>query len=265
MRRWLTLGGLLATGLVLPAGAEAATCASGAGTMTVALNVNEVATVSTSGAALTLNNLPCPGGATMLNTNTITINGNTGNETAVVDLSNGALGPGLTVEGSGVSEIEINAALGLGTGDRVTVNGSAAADQLVLGAGGVNLNGDDDADISPSGAESYTAGGADGDDLVSAAGGRGTGSAPTIPCSLQGDQGDDTLSSGLGNDTIGGGTGVDALNFAAATAGVTVSLAVTTAQNTGGAGTDTITGIRNLDGTTCDDALTGDGQANALS
>jgi Ca2+-binding RTX toxin-like protein len=265
MRRWLTLGALLATGLVLPAVAEAATCASGAGTMTVSLNANEVATVSTSSGALTLNNLPCPGGATVSNTNTVTINGNTGSETAVIDLFNGPLSPGLTPEGSGVSEIEINAALGLGTGDRVTVNGSTAADQLVLGTGGVNLNGDDDADISPSGVENYTASGADGDDVVSAAGGQGTGSALTTSSSLQGDQGDDTLSSGLGNDTIGGGTGVDDLTFAAAIGGITVSLAVTSAQNTGGAGTDTITGIRNLHGTAFDDALTGDGQANVLS
>jgi Ca2+-binding RTX toxin-like protein len=265
MRRWLALGALLASGLVLPAVAEAATCASGGGTMTVSLNVNETATVSTSGGALTLNNVPCAGGATVSNTNTVTINGNTGNETAVVDLSNGPLGPGASAEGTGISEIEIVAALQLGSADRVTLNGSGSADQLVLGSGGVNLNGDDDADISPSGVENYTASAGDGDDLVSAAGGQGTGSALTLPSSLQGDQGDDTLSSGLGNDTIGGGTGIDTLNFAAATAGITVSLAVTSAQNTGGAGTDIVTGIRNVDGTTFDDALTGDGQANVLS
>lgn len=261
----MTLGLLLSAALALPELAEAATCASNAGTMTVALNANETATVSTSGTALTLNNVPCAGGATVLNTNTVTINGSTGNETAVIDLSNGPLGPGASAEGTGTSEIEVNTALGLGIGDRVTVSGSAAADQLVIGAFGVNLNGDDDADITPSGVENYTASGADGDDLVSAAGGQGTGSALTLPSSLQGDQGDDSLSSGLGNDTIGGGTGVDTLSFPAATASVTVSLALTSAQNTGGAGTDTITGIRNLDGTSFDDVLTGDGQANMLT
>ena len=110
----------------------------------------------------------------------------------------------------------------------------------MIGAGGVNLNGDDDADISPSGVENYTASGADGDDMVSAGGGLGTGSALTLPASLQGDQGDDALTSGLGNDTIGGGTGIDTLRFAAADrVGVSVSLAVTAARNTGGAGTDT--------------------------
>ena len=265
MRRCLALGALLAATLVLPAVAEAATCASGGGTMTVALNAAETATVSTSAGALTLNNIPCAGGATVSNTNTVTINGNTGNETAVIDLSNGPLGPGLTPEGSGVSEIEINAALQLGSGDRVTVNGSSSADQLVIGTAGVNLNGDDDADITPSGVENYTASGADGDDLVSAAGDQGTGSALTLPSSLQGDQGDDALVSGLETDTIGGGTDVDTLSFTAATGGVTVSLAVTTAQSTGGAGTDTITGVENANGTTFDDALTGDGSANLLS
>lgn len=264
MPRWLTLAAVLAAGLALPAAAEAATCASGGGTMTVSLIANETATVANSGAALTLNNLPCPGGATVSNTNTITITGSTGNETAVIDLSNGPLAPGVAAEPGGVPEIELSAALGLGTADRLTVNGSPLADQLVLGAGGINLNGDDDADITTSGVENYTASGADGDDLVSAAGGQGTGSALTNPSSLQGDQGDDRLWSGLGNDTIGGGTGIDTLNFAAATTGIAVSLAVATAQNTGGAGTDTITGIRNVDGTPFDDTLTGDGQANVL-
>ena len=135
----------------------------------------------------------------------------------------------------------------------------------MIGAAGVNLNGDDDADITPSQVENYTASGADGNDVVSAAGGFGTGTALTLPSSLQGDQGDDEISSGLANDTIGGGTGTDTLRFPATTGGVTVSLAVTAAQNTGGAGTDTITGIRNVEGTTFDDTLTGDGTANVIS
>ena len=266
IRRCLALGALLATGLLFPGVVEAATCTSGGGAMTVSLNVvNETASVSTSAGALTLNNVACPGGATVSNTNTVTINGNTGNETAVIDLSNGPLGPGASAEGTGIAEIEIVAALGLGSGDRVTVNGSASWDQLVVGTAGINLNGDDDADISASGVETYTLNAGDGNDLVSAAGGQATGSALAVPSSLQGDQGDDTLFSGLGNDTIGGGTGSDTLDFTAATAGVTVSLAVTSAQNTGGAGTDTITGIHNVNGTTFDDALTGDGQANVLS
>ena len=40
---------------------------------------------------------------------------------------------------------------------------------------------------------------------------------------------------------------------------------MTAAQNTGGAGTDTITGIRNMEGTAFDDVLTGDGSANVLT
>jgi Ca2+-binding RTX toxin-like protein len=265
MRRCLALGAILAGLLLAPAVAEAATCSYSAltTTMTVTLNANETATVSTSAAALTLNNAPC-GVATVLNTNAVTITGNTGNETAVIDLSNGPLGPGTLVE-SGVSEIEINAALGLGSGDRVTVSGSTAADDLVIGALGVNLNGDDDPDITTVGVENYTVSGADGDDIVSAAGGDGTGAALTLPASLQGDQGDDILESGQANDTIGGGTGIDTLRFPAATEGVTVSLAVTAAQNTSGAGTDTITGVRNVDGTPFDDTLTGEGSANVIN
>jgi hypothetical protein len=168
-RRPLALGAVLAATLVVPASAEAATCASGGGAMTVTLNANETATVSTSATTLTLNNVPCAGGATLLNTNTVAITGNTGNETAVIDLSNGAFGPGLAVEATGLPEIEINVALGLGSGDRLTVAGSALPDHLVIGAAGVNLNGDDDADVTPLQVETYTASGADGDDVLSAA------------------------------------------------------------------------------------------------
>jgi hypothetical protein len=205
MRRCVPLGALLAAALLLaPAVAEAATCSynSLTTTMTVTLNANETATVSTSPTSptvLTLNGVSCTG-ATVSGTNTVTINGtNTGNETAIVDLSNGPLGPGQPAE----AEIKFNAVLMGGLADRLTVTGSTAADDLVIGALGVNFNGDDDADITPSGVENFTASGADGDDVVSAAGGAGTGSALTLPSSLQGDQGNDVLESGQANDTIG--------------------------------------------------------------
>lgn len=273
MRRCLPLGAVLAAILLAPAVAEAATCSYSAvtTTMTVTLNANETATVSTSPTSptvLTLNGVSCAG-ALVSSTSTVMINGtNTGNETAIVDLSNGPLGPGQGADDV-IPEIEIDAALMGGLGDRLTVTGSAADDVLVIGALGINLNDDDDRDISASGVENFTASGAGGDDVVSAAGGAGTGAALTLPASLQGDQGDDELASGLGNDTIGGGTGIDTLRFPAApagvTVGVTVSLAVTAAQNTGWAGTDTITGVRNVEGTPFDDTLTGDGSANVIN
>jgi Ca2+-binding RTX toxin-like protein len=46
---------------------------------------------------------------------------------------------------------------------------------------------------------------------------------------------------------------------------VTVSLAITTAQNTGGAGTDNLSGFENLTGSAFGDVLTGSSGANVLS
>lgn len=87
----------------------------------------------------------------------------------------------------------------------------------------------------------------------------------TIIGSMQGGEGDDTLVSGRGNDTIDGGSGVDTLSYIQATSGVKVTLAKLTAQNTVGAGTDTISGIENLIGSNLNDNLTGNSGANRIS
>jgi Ca2+-binding RTX toxin-like protein len=77
--------------------------------------------------------------------------------------------------------------------------------------------------------------------------------------------GEDLLDGGDGDDTLDGGTGVDTATYASAGAGVTVSLATTGAQNTGGAGTDTLVSIENLTGSAFDDQLTGNAGANVIS
>jgi CSLREA domain-containing protein len=82
---------------------------------------------------------------------------------------------------------------------------------------------------------------------------------------MQGGDGEDTIVSGRGNDTIDGGTGVDTLSYIQGTTGVQVSLATLTAQNTVGAGTDTISGVENLVGSSFNDTLTGDSGANRIS
>ena len=82
---------------------------------------------------------------------------------------------------------------------------------------------------------------------------------------LRGLEHDDLLTGGAGNDTFDGGDGSDTASYASATAAVSVSLAVTTAQNTKGAGSDTLTSIENLLGSAFADVLTGDGAANLLS
>ena len=72
---------------------------------------------------------------------------------------------------------------------------------------------------------------------------------------IEGGDGDDQLEGSLGNDTA---------SYSTAAAGVTVDLSITTAQDTSGAGVDTLTGFENLTGSEHDDILTGRGGANVL-
>jgi len=81
---------------------------------------------------------------------------------------------------------------------------------------------------------------------------------------LVGGAGDDVLAGGSGSNILVGGSGHDTADYSDATGGVTVSLAVSGAQDTGGGGTDTLNGIENLTGSAFDDVLTGNGQANVF-
>ena len=81
---------------------------------------------------------------------------------------------------------------------------------------------------------------------------------------LTGGSGNDTLQGGAGNDPLIGGAGVDIADYSTATTAITVSLAVTIAQNTGGAGSDTLSGIEGLVGGTAADSLTGNDSDNLI-
>ena len=81
---------------------------------------------------------------------------------------------------------------------------------------------------------------------------------------LTGSNFDDTLEGNAGINVLIGGLGIDTVSYANAAAGVTASLAITTAQNTIGAGIDTISGFENLTGSALDDKLTGSTLANIL-
>jgi len=73
------------------------------------------------------------------------------------------------------------------------------------------------------------------------------------------------LFSTAGNDILTGTASLtDTVSYVAATAPVTVSLAITTQQNTIGAGLDTITNVENLTGSNFNDTLTGNTGANVL-
>ncbi|RKS23897.1 putative secreted protein (type I secretion substrate) [Pseudomonas sp. WPR_5_2] len=122
--------------------------------------------------------------------------------------------------------------------DGHTLTGTAGNDTLVAGSGDNILNA------------------GDGNDILIA----GTGNNE-----LHGGAGNDLLFSGPGNDLLDGGPGNDTASYAHATAGVTVNLGLTGAQNTFGAGTDTLTGIENLVGSNYNDNLTGDNNSNIIT
>ena len=73
-----------------------------------------------------------------------------------------------------------------------------------------------------------------------------------------------TIIGNAGNNVLIGGAGTDTVSYENSVAGVTVSLAVLAAQNTIGAGTDTLSGFENLTGSAFNDTLTGDANTNVL-
>ncbi|MFK8331342.1 retention module-containing protein [Pseudomonas sp. BJa5] len=134
---------------------------------------------------------------------------------------------------------------GTGTGN---VDISYQAGATLTGTGG------DDILLAGSGDDTLNAGA--GNDVLIGGAGNDT---------LNGGDGNDLLIGGDGNDLLIGGDGIDTASYAGAGGPVTVSLATTSAQNTFGAGTDTLSGIENLIGSDYNDNLTGDGNANLLS
>jgi Ca2+-binding RTX toxin-like protein len=82
--------------------------------------------------------------------------------------------------------------------------------------------------------------------------------------SLTGTAFDDVLVGGAGNDTLAGGAGSDTASYFSSTAGVKVNLGLAKAQDTLGAGKDTLTSIENLIGGSGDDTLTGSAAANRI-
>jgi hypothetical protein len=80
-----------------------------------------------------------------------------------------------------------------------------------------------------------------------------------------GGTGDDVMGASTADETLNGGGGTNTVSYASVSAPVTVNLATTGPQNTGGAGTDTLTNFANIIGGSGADRLTGDSMANSLS
>ena len=148
-----------------------------------------------------------------------------------------------------------------------TINGYGGADTLLGGLGDdsyyvdlstdvVTENLNEGTDIVYSSSTAYTL-------SANVENGRiNTGSA----ANLSGNNLSNTLYAGAGNNVISGGTGTetDAVSYAYASSAVQVSLAIVTAQATGGSGTDTLVNLENLTGSNYNDTLTGSAGNNVL-
>jgi len=277
---------------VVPAGAAVScTYAGGTNTASVTLDAGgDSATISVGpGNAIQVNGSNCEA-ATTGNTDVVEVTGDDdGNQSVTISQT----GSG----GAFPDAMEFRVDLAGGSGDALTIVGTGGNDTIAFGTNGITIDGDNAADVIdqtgaagvPAGVESFAAKGGAGNDTLS---GDGPGAAfgPRLALdgeagndtveggngddALEGGDGDDTLRGGGGGDTLTGGAGNDGIDGEAGTdtvsyegavpPGVTVDLSVTTAQNTGGGGSDAISNVENVVGSSGNDTLRGSSGPNVL-
>ena len=169
----------------------------------------------------------------------------------------------------------------LGSAYNDTLTGDALANTIEGGLGNDTLNGGSGVDtvsyaaatsattvnLSVTAAQNTISSGTDtisGFENILGSGYNDTLTGDALANNINGGNGNDTIQGGLGNDVLTGGAGTDLITFSSATAFINANLSLTTAQNTSGAGTDTISGFENLTGSAYNDSLTGDGNANTI-
>jgi Ca2+-binding RTX toxin-like protein len=210
---------------------------------------------------------------------TDTMNGGLGNDTYVVanttDIVNENPGEGTDLVQSSVtytiSDADVENLVLTGTG---TINGTGnATTNTITGNTGNNfLAGLGGADVLNGGAGTDTATYAASTSGINvslatgtATGGDAAGDSFVSIENLTGSGFNDTLEGSFGTNVLNGGAGIDTLSYANADAGVNVSLANTAVQNTGGAGTDTLSGFENLTGSAFNDTLRGTSGNNVMT
>ena len=181
--------------------------------VTAGVGADATATLAVVGGAIHFGSTPTAcGAATTANTDSITVTGAAGSvERLTVDQTGGALAPGVGPESNGIAEIEL--ALNLGdASDQIVFHGTPGADALAIGTKGVSFNGDTDVDVtlSPMPSAIEFAGG-DGDDVLTARGGFGSGLVFVGSVVLRGGEGNDALTGSNLDDLLAGGGGVDAI------------------------------------------------------
>lgn len=177
-----------------------------------------------------------------------TLGGGTGTDTLFIS----GLSTSFTIVQDETGSYLLTNISGTGTDYLTGIEQIQFSDQLVVLPSygtGVTLTGTADADTLTGSAFADILRGLDGNDT------------------LVGDAGDDMLNGGLGNDRLTGGPGTDTLDYSDATAAIKITLAkLNVAQNTGGAGSDTLVDLfENLTGSAFKDTLTGNALANVIS
>jgi Ca2+-binding RTX toxin-like protein len=215
----LAAAGLAAFGFAVGGGGAAvadSSCSRNGSTLQVSIGSGEAVSIVRSGEDFDvtgpgISDSTC-GGADMHNIQIVTVDGAGGDETLTLDLSGGQFEPGAGA-GAGsapsASEIEFIVDLLDGGADAFVLQGSDGVDVIRLGGTGVNVNNDNDADVGLSNVELVTVNGGKGNDVLSGAGGEGTGVPFPGPLTVNGDSDRDILTGGDAADVENGGAGND--------------------------------------------------------
>jgi Ca2+-binding RTX toxin-like protein len=250
---------LATVGLATPA--SALSCTVNAAQVAIDVGAGETAVIAQSNSAITLNGAPC-GTATVTTIDTIAVSSSGPPQEVAIDLTGGPFAPGMTDEGDGGSEIEFTVAMPSGT---FRIVGSNAADQIVIGAGGINLNASEttgDPDVVITGSPQLALLGGDGNDFLSVGGGNGTGAVGPA-ATIAGQAGNDRIGGGIGGGQFDGGDGADEADYAGAVALTLADLVSGVVTHSAG-GVDMLVAIEDLTGSPGDDVIHGNDQANVL-
>ena len=259
----------------------------------VSLGDGDQATLQREGATIKIltvgGDATCSGGTpTVNNTDSIDINGTAGVNSVALSMYGGAFAPGDFNEPGSSDEIEID--VNFDSNDNLHITGapSGRGANFRAGQAGINVNASErtgrDADVFMTSSTLYIqlAGTQFDPNVISGAGGAGTGPAFPDPLDLRGWEAGDRLTGGVandyidglsgrdviaggpGSDDIKGGPGRDTLSFAGPD-GVIADLSTGVVSDDGTGASDLVEGIENLVGSARADDLAGTDLKNKIS
>lgn len=154
--------------------------------------------------------------------------------------------------GAFVTSVAVGGVVVVGNRIELALN-EAATDTRYVGTSRITVS----ADLGGGGSDTET-------DPIQLSSGNDTWTGTDADETVSAEGGDDTLDGGGGDDVLDGGDGNDTVSYESSNAGVTVDLGETGAQDTQGAGVDTLSNFENLTGSNYDDTLTGDDADNVI-